>query len=264
MSVSNSVFYSPVLGQYLSKSGHKAASPADAASSILEIAKLSRREFLQVLQGFDDNLDTLESSLSSVQEVIGILEEAGGLSVRARNFLQEDGGAKKYKDKLADLELWYNKTLEKLDAYIEKSEAGGGVNLLKGDSLTILFDPAGQSTLLTQGINLTAKGLGIRPPDFSSLHNIQNARIDITNSIDLAVTLRNIVSSDISTIKTRREFCETALSFLTQIHDYLTSAGPNDEPHTYLDLCQHIPDLADGEPLAAEPQLVTLENFRTQ
>lgn len=262
MSVRNSIFLSPALEKFLSKAGHAVTASSAAAPSVLEISKLSRREFLEVLQGLDDDLDILETSLGKVQGVIALLEEAGGLSVRARNFMQETNGAEKFKDKLRDLEDWYSRTLEKLDEHIEKS-AVNGVNLLKGDSLTIKFDPAGHSILLTQGLDLTTQSLGIRAPDFSSLHSIQNARIDITNSIDLAVTVRNIVSSDVATIRTRREFCETALSFLTQIQDYLTSASsPLDEPHTYLDLCRHASSVAE-EPLADEAQMTTLENFRS-
>ena len=98
------------------------------------------------------------------------------------------------------------------------------VNLLKGEALVIKFDPAGRSTLTTQGISLTAESLGFRRPDFFITHSIQNSRIDVANAIDLAVTLRHMISSDISTIKTRREFCEVALSFLSQAQD---SSGEN-------------------------------------
>lgn len=257
------IFLSPSLLSYISKSGGSGLSGVSVDACILEITKHSRRDLLGTLQGFDHSLDLLEKAMEATQSSIAILEEAGGLCVRARNYAQENNGETKYAEKLKELDGVYQKAIAKLNSHVKNWVSDGSANLLVGDSLSTVFDPEGHSTLITQGISLLPEDLGIRDPDFSTLHSIQNSRIDITNSIDLAVTLRNIISADISTIKTRREFCEIAMSLLTKTQDYLASSSSLEEPSAYLEMCRNFVSPADGGALAEEEQLMTLTSFKT-
>lgn len=115
---------------------------------------------------------------------------------------------------------------------------------------------------MTQGIDLSTQSIGLKAPDFSSLHAIQNARIDVANALDLAVTLRNIVTADISTIKVRREFCETSILLLSQIQDYLSTPNIAEHPDHLYQLMDH-DFLGDAPSLAEDAQLETLHNFKT-
>ncbi len=260
----SSIFTSSSLNRTLSKIAQDKYTPAQADAVILSIIKDSRRDFLQVLQGFEENLEILESAFSATQTVIEYLEEAGGLTVRARNLSQEAGGFEKYREKILEAEDFYRRTLVKLDHHI-KETSDKCANLLSGASLVIKFDHQGHSTLTTQGINLQSQNLNFRAPEFSSLHSIQNSRIDVANAIDLAVTLRNMISSDIATIKTRREFCEIALSFLSQAQEFLTSSQRNDvdEKSSIMGLID-LSFFPDDEPLAGESQSELLNSFKIQ
>lgn len=258
-----SLFASGPLSTYLNRLGYADAdrSYESASSAILDIAKKSKRDYLHILQGFDTSLDTLDSSVEMVQTVIGFLEEAGGLCVRARNYIEEPDGLTKYKDKISEAQDWYMRTLSKIDDAIN-TFSSGGVNLLTGQSISTRFDAEDSSTLQTQGLDLRSQSLGIRTADFSSLHNVQNSRVDIANAIDLAVTLRNILSSDSATIRTRQEFSEIAMSMLTQISDFLSSPHSLDEVASYRDLTA---DLATDEfffELAEDPQYSLIQNFK--
>jgi hypothetical protein len=265
--MTSGIFLSTSLNRALSKptvsTTADGTSPLEARTAILGIIKQSRREFLEVLQGFDGDLEVLEVALNDTQDVIAILEEAGGLTIRARNMGQHQDGFEQFKEQIQDAENGFLKTLMKLDQRIDLSTNSVPVNLLKGEALVIKFDPAGRSTLTTQGISLTAESLGFRRPDFSSLHSIQNSRIDVANAIDLAVTLRHMISSDISTIKTRREFCEVALSFLSQAQDSLGKPTSFSETESIPDLLS-AKIFADDETMAAEGQMHLLHKLKTQ
>ncbi|MDY0030146.1 MAG: hypothetical protein RBR86_09425 [Pseudobdellovibrionaceae bacterium] len=221
--MTSNVFISSTLKKTLSKISTEAdfSLTQGAGQVISGLLKNSKRDFLAVLSGFEKNLELLEAALTDTQEAIAILEEAGGQTIRARNMAETQDFQQKFSEQIAQCADWYKRSLLKLDNHIRNSGDGKDINLLNGDALIIRFDLQDDSTLITQGINLTPLGLGIREPDFSNAHTIQNSRIDISNAIDLATTLKNMVSSDIATIKTRREFCEIAMSFLTQAQESL-------------------------------------------
>lgn len=218
----HALFISDALTQFLTRTGPKDVDAATVTSThyISDLIKSSRRDFLSTLQELDTKLDILEKTAAFIQEAIATLEELGGLSIRARNLMQETDGATKYKIKIDEAQNWYKLALEKLDKQVADfavTSQGEHINLLKGEKIETRFDASGSASLVTQGIDLSTQSIGLKAPDFSSLHAIQNARIDVANALDLAVTLRNIVTADISTIKVRREFCETSILLLSQI-----------------------------------------------
>lgn len=231
----------------------------DSSSRIIsadDLIKQVRRDFLEILQGFDNNLDVLEKAFADTQDVIAILEETGGLTVRARNMMQEKNGKEQYAVQIAEAQEKFGRTLAKLDERINAVHQNG-INLLEGDSITIRFDTKGLSNLTFQGMDLRADSLGFRKPDFSDLHGIQNSRIDVANAIDLAVTLRNMVSSDIAVIQTRREFCETALALLSLAQEQ------NDSPPIDIEHFMSIrPSSDDNEFLAGGAQAQLLGYFK--
>ncbi len=265
--MTSKVFISSALQKTLSKiaSTVEPSRSQDAEQVISELLKNSRRDFLNVLSGFEKNLELLEAALTHTQEAIAILEEAGGQTIRARNMAETPDYQQKFADQIAQCADWYKRSLAKLNDHVMLSGKGKDVNLLKGDALVIRFDPHDDSTLVTQGINLTSDGLGIREPDFSSAHTIQNSRIDISNAIDLATTLKNMVSSDIATIKTRREFCEIAMSFLTQAQELI---GNGKTDLFTEDILEHLFSESDllnaDESLALEAQGDLLNVFKVQ
>lgn len=265
--MTSKVFISSALQKTLSKIGSTSelSQSQDAERIISELLKNSRRDFLSVLSGFEKNLELLEEALTHTQEVIAILEEAGGQTIRARNMAESPDYQQKFSDQIAQCADWYKRSLAKLNDHVKSLSIGKEINLLCGDALVIRFGPHDDSTLVTQGINLTSEGLGIREPDFSSAHTIQNSRIDISNAIDLATTLKNMVSSDIATIKTRREFCEIAMSFLTQAQESLGSGKTDFFTEDVLEHLFSESDLLNAdEALALEAQDDLLNVFKTQ
>ncbi len=231
-------------------------------STVITVTSLTQKaqNIEKLLGNLERNIGTLQVARDAISEVIGNIEEAGGLTIRARDTLKTPAGFEGNKDRLAELEKRYAAALEKNDALIKKI-SGSGANLLAGDTLVTKFDDLGHSKLETQGYNLTAKGLEFRPADFSSLFTVQDSRIDVMNGIDIAVTLRHQVTSDMMLIQTRQEFSQNAMASLNAGSDKIELKDLGDEAANLLAL-QIRHQLSESvEPLASEAQQSLLKQF---
>lgn len=106
-----------------------------------------------------------------------------------------------------------------------------GVNLLNGDSPVLNFNEDGTSSLVIQGSDSSASGLGIAPAanGFGTDADIATARADLSNGLS---TLRNFSSrlaSEFSVAEIRRSFTAQLSNVLQTGADNLTLADPNEE-----------------------------------
>jgi hypothetical protein len=238
----------------------KAPAFADPTTIVATSLNKKAQDIQNLLDGLDRSLGVLASTKDSVETVVALLEEAGGITVRARDTLKTAAGYEGNKDRLAELETRYNAVMERLNAAVSKS-AARGVNLLKGDSLTTSFDGEGKSTITTQGFDLTPEGLGMRSANFTSLFAVQESRIDVMNALDIAVTLRHQALSDIMLIQTRQEFSQSTITTMADGAESLQLDDLGEEAANLLalQLRQHLSE--SGEPLASEAQSAILRQF---
>lgn len=246
------------LKKSLVKSLPSFANENDAAFDIASLLHGQKQEITSLIRLFEKNLEILEHQKIRCAEIIGILEEGGGLTVRARNFMTTPQDAEKYKDKIKETENLFRTVLVKLDKAIEASDLNG-INLTNGDVLKTCFDPKDENALITQGIQLTAQNLGIRPPDFSTVLGVQNSRIDVMNAIDMAVTLRNIITSDHTTLLISRDFSQEAIDTSSRAESALKSTTAHNEPTALKNLADSNP--VSDSPLAEPTQQETLHSF---
>lgn len=233
---------------------------ADQTTLFVTSLNKTSQNLQTVFDALGRSLTTLQGARDAANNVIGILEEAGGITVRARDTLRTSAGYEGNKDRLAELEDRYSAVLKKLDSAVDKASAQG-VNLLKADTLTTVFDTEGKSTLVTQGFDVTAKGLEMRAPKFSSLESVQDSRIDVMNAIDIATTLRNQISSDVMLLQTRQEFSENAIAAMASGSEHIQQNNLTDEAANLLAL-QIRQQLSETEsPLASEAQSHLLRQF---
>lgn len=204
------------LKKFLSQSDSLNISGIDSARNLIEQTKC---EITSLLSGFSKNLEILNRSHAAVVSAISIVEEAGGLTVRARNYVTPPTDPLKFSDKIREIEDQFLAVLDKLDVHINQSNIEG-VNLMKGDELITVFDLNGQNSLKTQGFPLTSDVLGFRKPNFHTVMNVQYSRIDVMNAMDLFVTLRNMIAGDIVLLKNRMAFASEAIeaTVLNPVH----------------------------------------------
>lgn len=252
-----SILLTPSLQKTLDKLSPK-ASEADPALGISRFIQSKCAEYHELSRQFEKNLQTLSLQKERCSDVIGILEELGGLTVRARNFVTTPQDAEKYRDRTKDTEALFNTTITKLNKTVSLS-TDNGVNLLVGNILTTPFDAKGENSLQTKGIPLDSESLGIRPADFSGMTTVQNSRIDVMNAIDMAVTLRNIIASDISTISIALDFTAQTISNAKVAEALLENANASNEIISLKKLSEQ-KNLCE-EPLADEVQQEILESF---
>lgn len=221
---------------------------------------LSIDDLKSLLDGFESAIGVLTMSRDLVDEVIAIIEEGGGITVRARDTLKTASGFEGNKQRLEELEIRFLGTLTKIEQVIERATIKG-INLLKGDSLFIHFDTEGKSKLETRGINLTPKALEFRKPLFNSLERVQDSRIDVMNAIDIATTLRHVINSDLFMLQGREEFSKETMANLVDETKATDNTTLKDEAANLLAL-QIRQQLSENEaPLAGDAARDILSQF---
>ena len=216
------------------------------------------QDLQKLLDTVEQNITTLATSRDLTDHAVGLLEEAGGITVRARDTLKTNAGYEGNKDRLADLEKKFSDTISKLGLLIDNASVNG-VNLLKGETLTTSFDGSDKSQFSTTGLNLD--DLDFRPADFSSVESVQDAKIDVMNAVDITTTLRHVISSDLMLMQTRQEFSQETISTLTAGAEAIPVADLGDESANLLAL-QIRQQLTEADvPLAADSQQHILKQF---
>lgn len=107
-----------------------------------------------------------------------------------------------------------------------------GVNLLNGDSLSVVFNEDGSSSLSIGGVTFDAAGLGLTAQTGSAFQD--NAAINaVITSLDAATsTLRTqsaTFGSKLSVVQTRQDFTKNLINVLQIGADNLTLADSNEE-----------------------------------
>jgi flagellin-like hook-associated protein FlgL len=131
----------------------------------------------------------------------------------------------------ANFETQYNNLLSQIDALAGDSSYGG-INLLNGDTLKVVFNEKGTSSLTIQGVTLNSAGLGL---DAISSGGFQsNTTIDATlDKLNTALTtLRTQASnfgSNVTVVQTRQDFTKNLINTLQTGADSLVLADTNEE-----------------------------------
>ena len=133
-------------------------------------------------------------------------------------------------DERSDLAVQYNAILDQIDTLAADS-GYKGVNFLAGESLTVTFDPTGNSTLSVTGFNANSGGLSIQDAT-SNWGTSANINASITQMDAATTTLRTEakdLSNSLSTITTRQDFTDKMINTLEDGVANLTNADLNEE-----------------------------------
>ncbi|MBL4804835.1 MAG: flagellin, partial [Alphaproteobacteria bacterium] len=121
----------------------------------------------------------------------------------------------------------YSKILEQLDQ-IAIDANYRGINLLGDEDLTTFFNEDRSNFLVTEGLDATRLGLGIREVDFLSFEEVDQALEDLREARRVVRTYGSTLAGDLNIITTREAFTEETINTLKAGSDDLVVADQNE------------------------------------
>jgi flagellin-like hook-associated protein FlgL len=129
------------------------------------------------------------------------------------------------------LESDYNNVLSQIDA-LANDASYNGINLLKGDTLKVIFNEAGTSSLTIAGVTYNSTGLNLTAVGAGTFQNNTNIDTEIGKLDTALTTLRTQASkfgSNLTTVQTRQDFTKSMIATLQTGADVLVLADTNEE-----------------------------------
>ncbi len=132
----------------------------------------------------------------------------------------------------ATLVAQYNQVIQNLKTTAQDASFNG-INLLDGNSLKLIFNETGKSTLTIAGVNFDPNGLGLAPlaagTDF--IDNVLTSKV-LTALNNASATLRSQASAfgaNLSIVQIRQDFAKNIINVLQTGSSNLTLANSNEE-----------------------------------
>ncbi len=154
----------------------------------------------------------------------------------------------------------YNNLRDQIDQLVEDSHYRG-VNLLSDDNLTTFFNEDRDNTLVTEGTDFSALGLGIQIGDFTNAANVQQSIDAVRGAVDDVRNFGQSIANDLSIVQFRRDFTEQTINTLKAGADDLVIADQNEEGANLLALQTRQALGTTSLSLAAQSQQAVLRLF---
>ena len=146
---------------------------------------------------------------------------AGALVSEAFTFVGSSANLTQYRDD-------YNNIRDQIDGLVEDANYRG-VNLLGGDNLTTFFNEDRSNSLVTEGVDFSALGLGLAEVDFIDAGDVEEAISQTRSALESVRAFGSSIANDLSIIQTRRDFTEQTINTLKAGASDLTDADLNEE-----------------------------------
>ena len=104
-----------------------------------------------------------------------------------------------------------------------------GINLLSDEDLTVFFNENLSSSLVTEGVNFSADGLGLTTTSFRSLSEIEQTSAQAREALEQVRSFGSTLANNLSVIQTRQTFTQELINTLSAGADDLTVADQNRE-----------------------------------
>jgi flagellin len=125
----------------------------------------------------------------------------------------------------------YNNVITQIDA-LAADASYGGVNLLAGDDLKVVFNETGTSSLTITGVSFNSTGLGLAAVSgagFQSDGDIDTVITKLDTALSSLRTQASKFGSNLSTVQTRQDFTKNLINTLQTGADNLVLADTNEE-----------------------------------
>jgi len=132
----------------------------------------------------------------------------------------------------ANLVSQYNNIIAQITTTAQDSSFNG-INLLNGDTLKLIFDETGKSTLNITGVTYNAAGLGLSSltagTDFDDSNSANAVLSQLDNASNSLRSEASALGSNLSIVQIRQDFNKNLINVLQTGASNLTVADPNEE-----------------------------------
>ena len=199
-----------------------------AADDTAESLRLKINALEGIVAEFDENGKLVVKSAEGDDLVIsGALAEKLGISGAVTNGSNERAAYAKQ----------FDSVLKQIDELVQDTSYKG-INLLKGDNLTVVFNESRTSTLELKGVTFDSTGLGFTASknEWISTTDIDESLDQITKATSMLRAQASEFGQNLSTVQIREDFTENMINNLTTGADKLTLADANEEAANLLAL----------------------------
>lgn len=199
-----------------------------AADDTAESLRLKINALEGIAAEFDENGKLVVKSAEGDDMVIsGALADKLGISGAVTNGSNERAAYAKQ----------FDSVLKQIDELVQDTSYKG-INLLKGDNLTVVFNESRTSTLELKGVTFDSTGLGFTASknEWISTTDIDESLDQITKATSMLRAQASEFGQNLSTVQIREDFTENMINNLTTGADKLTLADANEEAANLLAL----------------------------
>lgn len=198
------------------------------ATDTAESLRLKINALEGIAAEFDENGKLVVKSAEGDDLVIsGALADKLGISGAVTNGSNERAAYAKQ----------FDSVLKQIDELVQDTSYKG-INLLKGDNLTVVFNESRTSTLELKGVSFDSTGLGFTASknEWISTTDIDESLDQITKATSMLRAQASEFGQNLSTVQIREDFTENMINNLTTGADKLTLADANEEAANLLAL----------------------------
>jgi flagellin-like hook-associated protein FlgL len=204
--------------------GKRVNTALDNPTNFFTASSLNARasDLSKLLDAMGNAIKTLEAADNGMSTLTKLVESAQAI---ARQALQTTSTTER-----AALAAQFDALRTQIDQLAADS-GYNGKNLLDGDSLDVIFNEDGTSTLTITGVTFDASGLGIAAAvnSWATDADINAAVTDLNAALNTLRTQAKTFGSNLSTVQARQDFTKSMINTLTTGADKLVLADTNEE-----------------------------------
>lgn len=197
----------------------------------------------------DDTAESLRQKIDKLEGIAAEFDNDGRLVIKSEQGddmvisgalaekLGVNGAVTNGNNERATYASQFNKVLIQINELVQDTSYKG-INLLKGDDLTVVFNESRTSNLELKGVTFDAQGLGFTDAinDWKDTASIDTALDQITKATSLLRAQASEFGQNLSTVQIRQDFTENMINNLQTGADKLTLADMNEESANLLAL----------------------------
>ena len=207
--------------------GKKVNSALDNPNSFFTAAGLEGRasDLSDLLDSMSNAVQTVQAANDGISAIQKLVDSAKALANQAKQASATDTATR------SDLATQFGNLLTQIDQLAGDS-GFNGVNLLKGDTLTVTFNEDGSSSLAITGVDDTTGGdlaIGAAANSWAANSDVDTALTDINAATATLRSQAKTFGSNLSVVQTRQDFTKNIINTLQVGADNLTLADTNEE-----------------------------------